>query len=124
MKTITADGLCGRATAPPEFAASLRSAMNPAYQYTSAYRNALATSLLGRSFFTTTTGFLGIGVPGIRRGDVITILFGAELPFVLRQNGEVCQMIGACYVSGMMDGKFVDYEYRSGLLLARKFVIQ
>ena len=116
--------LCGREKAPQEFTASINRAVDPSYEYTSEYRTALANSLLGRSFFTTSTGFLGIGLPRIKIGDIITILFGAQLPFVLRRNGENFQMIGACYVSGVMNGEMMDKEDINGRSKGMKFVIK
>jgi hypothetical protein len=113
--------LCGRARPPREFIASTNSALNPSYVYTGEYRTALATSLLGRSFFTTSTGFLGIGLPGIEVGDIVAILFGAQLPFVLRGNGETFRMVGACYVAGIMNGEIIAGENISSH--RRKFVI-
>jgi len=116
--------LCGREKAPREFTVSINRAVDPSYIYTGEYRTALATSLLGRSFFTTSTGFLGIGLPGIEIGDIVTILLGARLPFMLRRKGEDFQMMGACYVSGIMNGEILNKKDINWRLRSKKFVIK
>jgi hypothetical protein len=37
--------------------------------------------------------------------DVICILFGANVPYVLRQKGEHYEVVGECYVDGIMHGE-------------------
>lgn len=61
-----------------------------------------------------------------RVGDWICILFGGDVPFVLRKqeqspsqikpNGEdVWQLIGECYVDGIMDGEALRKVYPDSL---------
>jgi hypothetical protein len=40
-----------------------------------------------------------------KRGDLVCILFGGEVPFILRPKGEHYERIGCCYVPGIMDGE-------------------
>jgi hypothetical protein len=44
----------------------------------------------------------------MRPGDVVSVLGGAEMPFVIRRNGETFQLIGECYVDDIMDGQACD----------------
>ena len=40
-----------------------------------------------RRFFTTEKGYMGIGPPVAQNGDIICVLFGGEVPYVLRPVG-------------------------------------
>jgi hypothetical protein len=64
--------------------------------------------LVNRSFFVTATGMIGLGPPTLQRGDTVSILFGCNLPIVLRERDEYCEWIGPAYVYGAMDGEAVD----------------
>ncbi|KAI0888431.1 HET-domain-containing protein [Annulohypoxylon maeteangense] len=87
-----------------------------------------------KSFFTTTSGFVGTCVPDSRKGDVIAILFGSPVPFVLRPGPETIQLdnrerpthflIGASYVSGIMDGEMVDELYCEDIMDSTTFFIR
>ena len=56
-------------------------------------------------------GHFGLAVVpwSTRVGDVIAILHGSSMPFVLRQMGEAYRMIGVCFVDGMMYGERVTW---------------
>ncbi len=61
-----------------------------------------------RALFFTERGYIGIGLRNIELGDKVCTLFGAEVPFILRQsedNPEHFEIIGECYVDGIMDGE-------------------
>lgn len=61
-----------------------------------------------RLLFTTDTGFVGLARPGIRRGDRVCLLAGAQTPFTVRGNDEKYQTVCETYVHGhgIMDGEF------------------
>lgn len=53
-------------------------------------------------------GLVGIGPRIVAEGDVICILFGAELPFVIRPQGaEAYFVLGECYIGRLMRGEAV-----------------
>ncbi|KAH7417000.1 hypothetical protein BKA64DRAFT_285072 [Cadophora sp. MPI-SDFR-AT-0126] len=56
-------------------------------------------------FFTTTDGYMGIGSMNMHLGDLIVVLFGGEVLFILRSEGENYSLVGECYVHGLMDGE-------------------
>ncbi|KAI1736279.1 HET-domain-containing protein [Xylaria scruposa] len=66
--------------------------------------------IIGRSLkrlpFITATGRLGLGYDNIQIGDVLTIIRGAQVPYILRlqQNGTY-NLISEAYVDGIMDGE-------------------
>ena len=65
-----------------------------------------------RLFFTT-NGFVGIGPAAMEPGDSIYILAGGNVPYVLRPVPDAAcfdtfELVGSCYVHGVMDGQAVD----------------
>jgi hypothetical protein len=48
---------------------------------------------------------IALGPKSARPGDVIAILNGSSTPLVLRQKGHYFELIGQCYVDGMMYGE-------------------
>jgi len=60
--------------------------------------------------FVSTTGFMGLVHPDAQPGDEIVILFGVEMPFVVRPNAEPghYQLIGECFVLGLMEGEAME----------------
>ncbi|PPQ91384.1 hypothetical protein CVT25_004151 [Psilocybe cyanescens] len=61
-----------------------------------------------RAFIITDRGFLGMAPDESRPGDVVCVLQGGEVPFVLRpQENDCWELIGECYLHGIMEGKAV-----------------
>lgn len=60
--------------------------------------------------FRTNHGHLGSSVEGIRVGDLVCIMDGAQVPYVLRQSGIEGQyeFLGDAYVHGFMEGEAMD----------------
>ncbi|KAJ2993565.1 hypothetical protein NUW58_g1804 [Xylaria curta] len=70
----------------------------------------MARSIMARCLkrvpFITSTGKLGLGYDNIRAGDVVTIIRGAQVPYVLRlQHDGTYNLISEAYVDGIMDGE-------------------
>jgi hypothetical protein len=60
----------------------------------------------GRKAFVTQTGFLGLGPAEVEPGDVVCILFGGNLPYMMRPLGlDEFIFLGPCYVHGIMYGE-------------------
>jgi hypothetical protein len=64
----------------------------------------------------TESNLIGIGPPKIEIGDQVSILAGAQMPFVLREmpqnysgQGAYC-LVGEAYVHGVMDGSAVEFD--------------
>lgn len=53
-----------------------------------------------RSLFFTKSGYVGLG-PNCRQGDVVCLLFGGEVPFILRPKDEHYQLVGDAYINGI-----------------------
>jgi hypothetical protein len=68
------------------------------------------SSILGRMMhrrlFITVFGHLGLGPAGMMSGDVVVLLFGGNVPYVLRPvENERWRFVGECYVHGIMQGE-------------------
>jgi hypothetical protein len=60
----------------------------------------------GRRFCATKNRYLGLVPQGTVAGDVVAILFGGDVPFILRADGNgYYQLIGEGYIHGIMDGE-------------------
>jgi hypothetical protein len=66
----------------------------------------------GTRLFTTdnSAAVLGTGLEGTRVGDIVCVLFGSDVPFIVRQVGNKgdYKLIGECYVEGIMHGEALD----------------
>lgn len=62
-----------------------------------------------RRFFTSVGGYFGLGPRGMEQGDVCAILFGADVPFILRptEMGGTFRLVGQAYMHGVMYGEMV-----------------
>ena len=78
----------------------------PHYDFVRAIESAIADRL----FFLSDSGWMGLAPAAAMKGDLVCILIGGATPFVLRPVGEsFYQLIGECYVHGMMDGEAMDH---------------
>jgi hypothetical protein len=69
----------------------------------------------GRSPFVTEHGHLGVSSSEVRQGDIVALIAGAQVPFVLRpcRNGEY-SIVSEAYVDGIMEGEAAEdgtWEY-------------
>jgi hypothetical protein len=69
---------------------------------------------LGRRLFLTDKGYLGLTLKHVQIGDVVAILSGGQLPFVLRKVQGHYTLIGEAYVDGIMDGEAVELHKSAG----------
>jgi len=76
----------------------------------------------GTRLFTTDNfdAIIGTGPEGLRVGDIVGVLYGGDVPFILHPDGQgQYTLIGECYVSGIMQGEALDMglEEREFLLV-------
>ncbi|MCJ1378393.1 hypothetical protein MMC17_001491 [Xylographa soralifera] len=71
-------------------------------------------------FFVTANGRIGIGPHDLQKDDVVVIILGADMPFVLRARGDIYQLIGCSYVHGAMNGQL----FKSKVHELRTFAIK
>lgn len=69
---------------------------------------ALNKAAPGRRFCNTKKGYLGM-VPALaKKGDQICFFLGGMTPFVIRSKSDgIHQLIGECYLHGMMNGEIL-----------------
>ncbi|KAI1449094.1 HET-domain-containing protein [Annulohypoxylon stygium] len=81
------------------------------------FSDAVTRAVLGRRFFNTKKGRMGLGPPEIKPNDQIAILKGCHVPLILRQVGDYMIVVGEAYVSALMNGELVSEltEGRYGL---------
>jgi Heterokaryon incompatibility protein (HET) len=60
----------------------------------------------GKKPFVTAKGYLGLGPDHVKSGDVVAVLLGCQVPFLLRKSAHgKYEVIGEVYVDGIMDGE-------------------
>ncbi|KAI8944090.1 HET-domain-containing protein [Xylaria longipes] len=74
-------------------------------------------SIICRRFFFSKNGYMGLAPDGIQQGDMICVLAGGHVQFILRRAGTasanspetevVCTILGEAYLHGIMDGEAV-----------------
>lgn len=81
---------------------------------------------LGRKFFVTKDGRFGMGSAGVRKDDRVAVLFGSDVPFILRKYGlpgkEGWELIGESYIHGCMNGELIE-KWKLGLLKTEGIVL-
>ncbi|MCJ1316840.1 hypothetical protein MMC15_002161 [Xylographa vitiligo] len=53
---------------------------------------------------------LGLCPQSCQQGDLVCILHGSNVPVLLRAQGNFYEVVGQCYVHGIMEGEAVDWE--------------
>ncbi|KAB2571719.1 hypothetical protein DBV05_g9627 [Lasiodiplodia theobromae] len=76
---------------------------------------AMAYACRFRRFFITRKGFFGIGPPCLKRDDLVCILNGGIVPFVLRHREEHYKLVGDAYIYGIMNGEACEQPFRANL---------
>lgn len=126
-----------RKTSPEEledYKKHLRAAISDGHQHQAhKFDREVMIHLASRRFFITQGGFLGIGPPQILQGDEVFVLFGGNVPYVLRSSNDAFDfafahgtkmlpyytLIGDCYVHGVMDGEVIDDSTKESLVFLR-----
>lgn len=76
------------------------------------YQCAAYAASRGHSIFNIEKGHVGIGPLGTQKGDLVCVLHGGDVLYVLRPVEDHFELIGESYVHGAMDGEFVVNEER------------
>ena len=78
------------------------------YDATEMEREALSWAmnvLAWRRLITTKSGYLGLAAAATEPHDRVCIIFGCDVPMVLRPDGDGYRVIGECYIQGIMRGE-------------------
>ncbi|EME40747.1 hypothetical protein DOTSEDRAFT_27360 [Dothistroma septosporum NZE10] len=82
--------------------------------------SAMIKSAHHRTVFVTRSGSLGLGTENVHVNDVVCVLFGGSVPFVLRPEGHFWRFVGDAFVEEIMDGHYVRTLHGRGLLDGEK----
>ncbi|KAH8598377.1 heterokaryon incompatibility protein-domain-containing protein [Bisporella sp. PMI_857] len=58
-----------------------------------------------RRLFVSEKGYIGISSSTMETGDVICVIFGSQMPLILRAKSNYWELVGQAYVHGIMDGQ-------------------
>jgi hypothetical protein len=73
------------------------------------YEKLMALNVRNLSAFETESGYVGSSYAGVEVGDVVCVLFGCQLPVVLRPDADRRYgSVDAVYVDGIMGGEFLE----------------
>ena len=65
-----------------------------------------------RLFCSTKQGRIGLAPCTTQTGDLVAIIMGADVPFVLRSTGVgTYELVGDCYIHGIMDGEALEGKH-------------
>ena len=68
---------------------------------------AMSLACIGRRFFITTKGFMGLAPAIAQVGDKVCLISGCCTPFIIRPEGPNYALVGESYVHGVMDGELM-----------------
>ena len=88
----------------------------------SRFQRSAAKACYKQTFIRLDGGSVGVARNTVRTADVVVVLFGGRVPFVLRPQGDQYALVGDCYIQGMMDGEAID-AWRDGRLQEQKFAL-
>jgi hypothetical protein len=81
-------------------------------------RKAHLSAVGGRSLASTTMGYLGLVPEYVTRGDLVCVIAGYPVPFVLRSLGNgTHHLLGECYVHGIMSGELSEKAVYGDVIL-------
>jgi hypothetical protein len=81
-------------------------------------------SCYGRRQFFTENGYMGIGPSAMRKGDLVCVLFGGCVPYILRptDTDNMYKLVGESYVHGIMKGEVINL-WRQGRITKGCFTL-
>ena len=71
------------------------------------YMSAASLALKQRRLFYSKRGYFGLGPVVMRPGDIVCVLFGAQVPLILRRKDSRYRLVGESYVHGIMYGEAI-----------------
>jgi hypothetical protein len=86
-------------------------------------RNFYLNICFSKGLFFADDYYMGVGPKAVEPGDVVCIIYGHEMPYVLRQTGAQYKYVGACYLTGVMNGEAIE-KFKAGKLTEEWFQLQ
>jgi hypothetical protein len=81
------------------------------------FAEVISYAVRGRRFFFTDTGYIGLGPESAQEGDEVCMLEGGRVSYVIWEVGwgGGWELVGKCFVAGVMHGEFVDQAEGNGV---------
>lgn len=105
---------------PPESATSIEDGV----ELFSKFQRRVDTMLFRRAAIRTEDGWIGLAPDIAKEGDVVVILSGGDVPYVLRPEEDVYLLVGECYVEGVMYGEVLQARMKDKQMEGRIFRIR
>jgi hypothetical protein len=64
-------------------------------------------ALESRCFFTTSSGYIGVGPHDTLCDDYVAVFLGGNMPFIIRDKSTHHSLVGEAYVHGIMNGELM-----------------
>ena len=103
----TTGDLCPLPLSCPEIGTDRQTAIADVAMYRAYYNNR------GASIFATKRGYIGTATPDIAVGDLVCLLYGGQVPYIMRlhDNADPTYRFSSdCYIEGMMFGESVELD--------------
>jgi hypothetical protein len=78
------------------------------HEKSTAFSPELQNTCIGRKLFGTKDGYIGLGDDTLKADDLVCVLFGGKMPFILRRMEGYYKFIGECYLHGIMESEAVE----------------
>jgi hypothetical protein len=91
--------------------------------YLEPFATRMRSKTLNRRMVLTEKGYLGLVPPETEKEDLVCILLGGDMPFILRAEGSYYKFVGESYVHGIMDGEVFDMA-QAGLVSLQDFSLR
>ena len=103
-------------------AAEQRSGQSPTEGNAGLFATTAGLWSVKRRLFLTAKGHVGLGPSVMREQDLVCILFGCMVPFILRKQGSRYRFVGECYVHGIMKGEAIQ-SWSKGDVAQQEFTL-
>jgi hypothetical protein len=71
------------------------------------FQDSFSKACNGRSYSGKRKGCMGLGPAETREEDVVVVMLGGSVPFILREKGTRFTLVGKCYVHGAIKGEVI-----------------
>jgi len=77
---------------------------------------------MGRRFFSTKRGRMGLAPSTILVGDMVCVILGCQVPLIIQKVNGHQVLVGEAYVHGIMDGEVIE-GLTEGVYKLREFLL-
>ncbi|KAF1967161.1 HET-domain-containing protein [Bimuria novae-zelandiae CBS 107.79] len=85
-----------------------------------AFERSMIVWAKNRRFCSTKSGRIGWVPRDTKENDLICVLYGGQVPYVLRPCEGGYKLVGECYIHGLMEGEAIEWPWQERKVLARE----